>query len=346
MPRVLLFLFFAALSQAQWLDQKTPGIPRTPDGKPDLSAPTPRMNGKPDLTGLWRGDASKTGVTERAIEKIPAQPWADDLSKKRKADQYKDDMGVLCLPFGPRASEGIGRILQTPTMIALLRADLTYRLVYMDGRKLPEDPNPAFMGYSIGHWDGDTLVIESSGYNDRTWLDDQGHPHSDALRLTERITRPDFGHLVVERTYEDPKALTKPWTVPMHLEYFADSDSIEYVCTENERDRGHLIGKSGDEVRSKVAVPVDLLSKYAGVYELRPPDRPEATMLLRVILTNGELTFDVNDGTRMSMIPVAESKFFVEMEGGNVEFFRDDKGNVTHLVLSIVEGDFKAPRKL
>jgi hypothetical protein len=184
---------------AQWLNYPTPGIPRTADGKPNLSAPAPRMpDGKPDLSGLWRDDQSGAGAAEKAIAAIAPQPWADALSKKRKEELYKDDMGVLCQPFGPRAGAGVRKVVQTPGLIVFLDDDLTYRQIFLDGRPLPKDPNPAWMGYSVGHWDGDTLVIESAGFNDRTWLDDAGHPHSELLHVTERLRRRDFGHLEIE----------------------------------------------------------------------------------------------------------------------------------------------------
>ena len=141
--------------------------------------PRATADGKPDpISGLWREDQSGEGETEKAIEAIQPQPWADALSKKRKEDLFKDDMGVLCLPFGPRAGAGARKVIQTPGLIVMLSDDLTYRQIFLDGRPLPSDANPNWMGYSIGHWDGDTLVIESAGFNDRTWLDDVGkYPH-------------------------------------------------------------------------------------------------------------------------------------------------------------------------
>jgi hypothetical protein len=261
-----------AFLHAQWLNYPTPGIPRTADGKPNLSAPAPRTpDGKPDLSGLWRDDQGGTGAAVKAIETIAPQPWADALSKKRKEDLFKDDMGVLCQPFGPRAGAGVRKVVQTPGLIVILNDDLTYRQIFLDGRPLPSDPNPAWMGYSVGHWDVDTLVIESAGFNDRTWLDDTGHPHSESLQVTERLHRRDFGHLEIEKTLVDPKALTKPLVVPIKLELDADTEMIEYVCAENERDRQHLVGKAADELKNAVTVAPQILAKYVGAYDFKPP---------------------------------------------------------------------------
>src|SRR4051812_30415845 len=207
---VLIALVLAATAaDAQWLKLKTPGIPRTADGKPNLKAPAPRVSGKPDFTGLWRFDAGaypqNISVDLRTDEIDPA---AVALYKQRMEDLGKDDPATFrCLPSGPRqiyAPSSMVRIIQTPAMIVMLYEDLLYRQIFMDGRDLPKDPSPAFMGYSVGRWDGDTLVVDSTGFNDTTWLDYGGHPHSEALRTTERVRRSDFGHMSVEVRIEDP----------------------------------------------------------------------------------------------------------------------------------------------
>ena len=330
----------------QWLNYPTPGIPRTADGKPDLSAPAPRMpDGKPDLSGLWRYDQSGAGAAMKAIEAIAPQPWADALSKKRKEELYKDDMGVLCQPFGPRAGAGVRKVVQTPGLIVFLDDDLTYRQIFLDGRPLPRDPNPAWMGYSVGHWDGDTLVIESAGFNDRTWLDDAGHPHSEALHVTERLRRRDFGHMEMEKTLEDTKALTKPLVVPIKLELDADTEMIEYVCAENERDRQHLVGKAADELKNAVVVAPQILAKYAGVYDFKPPERPGITIVLTVALEGDRLSIDINGGPKRYPTPLSETKFFFREIGGNLEFVKNDQGEVTEMTWNIVEGNYKAPRR-
>src|SRR5712691_7598953 len=191
---------------AQWLEHRTPSIPRTADGKPNLTAPAPRAaDGKPDLTGLWSmsGNVAVNNVGD--LKPAEVQPWAQALVQQRTENFGKDNPLYQCLPEGPGFITGAGtkRILQTPAMIAILNEDLTYRQIYMDGRALETAPNPSWMGYSVGHWDGDTLVVESSGFNDRTWLVG-GHPHTEALRMTERYRRTDLGHLEIAVAYQDP----------------------------------------------------------------------------------------------------------------------------------------------
>jgi hypothetical protein len=331
---------------AQWINYPTPGIPRTPDGKPNLSAPAPRTtDGKPDFSGLWRHDQNGEGETEKAIEAMQPQPWADALSKKRKEDLFKDDMSVLCLPLGPRASVGVRKVVQTPTLIVILENDLTYRQVFLDGRPLPSDPNPNWMGYSVGHWEGDTLVIESAGFNDRTWLDDRGHPHTESLHITERLHRPDFGHLEIDKTIDDPKALAKPLTVPINLELDADTEIIEYVCAENERDRQHLVGKVTDETKNAVKVAPEILAKYTGVYDFKVPERPNLNIILTVTLDGDHLMVDMNGGVKRPLTPLSETKFFFLEAGGSVEFAKNDQGAVTDMIIGAVEGTFKAIRR-
>ena len=210
-------LFLAALiltmgtipAGAQWLDRPTPGIPRTPDGKPNLTAPAPRgPDGKPDLTGVWNGPVS-------AVRPDPAnlQPWVMDLARQHQLEYQKMRPYYQCRPSGPEAERFAGwkRILHTPTAIAILNDDLTYRVIHMDGRKLEANLAPSWMGYSVGRWDGDTLVVDSAGFNDKTWVSRYGVSHTEALRMTERYRRTDVGHLQVEVTYTDPAAYAKPW---------------------------------------------------------------------------------------------------------------------------------------
>ena len=185
----LTLLVVCAQAHAQWLKYKTPGIPRTADGKANLSAPAPRTpDGTPDLSGLWQPDSSARLETDNTLDTIQAQPWAEALAKEREKNFFRDGMGVLCLPVGPRADLPLSKVIQTPNLIVLLYDDLSYRQVFLDGRELEADPNPAWMGYSVGHWEGDTLVVESNGFNDRTWLY-KGYPHTEALHMTERLRR-------------------------------------------------------------------------------------------------------------------------------------------------------------
>src|SRR5579864_5532037 len=222
---------------AQWLNHPTPGIPRTADGKPNLTASAPRTpDGKPDLSGLWQRISPKYSRNIAAdLKPGEVQPWAEALFQHRQDDFGKDHMGYQCLPWGPNYSNSERRvkIVQTPGLIVMLDEDLTYRQIYLDGRALETNPNPSWMGYSVGHWDGDTLVVESFGFNDRTWLDRDGHPHSEALRLTERYRRRDFGHLAIEVTVNDSAVYAHPWTVALGAELAADTELLEAVCNES-----------------------------------------------------------------------------------------------------------------
>jgi hypothetical protein len=329
---------------AQWINYPTPGIPRTADGKPNLAAPTPRTaDGKPDFSGLWRGKQAAAGETDKAMHTLKAQTWAQEISKKRTDELRREDMSVLCLPFGPRADMAPDKIVQTPGLLMMLFDDLTYRQVFLDGRPLPDDPNPTWMGYSVGHWDGDTLVIESAGFNDRTWLDGDGHPHTESLRVTERLQRPDFGHLEIERTLQDPKALSQPWVIPIKVEFNADTEMLEYVCAENERDRNHLVGKAADDKSKEVSVSPQILKQYAGVYELRVPPHPEDPLMIDISLEDNHLLAAVSGGAKLALTALSETKFY--FEGAHLEFVKDDQGKVTHVVVQTVEGDFKALRK-
>jgi len=334
----------AAPGAAQWLNYPTPGIPRTPDGKPNLSAPTPRAaDGKPDLSGLWDTKEATSAPTDKALQNVKAQSWAEEISKKRKEDLGREDMGVLCLPSGPRAAKGVGKIIQSSRTLVMLFDDLTYRQVFLDGRPLPTDPNPTWMGYSVGHWDGDTLVVESAGFNDRTWLDHGGHPHTEELRVTERFRRPDFGHLELERTLVDPKALAEPWIIPIKFEIDADTEMLEYVCAENERDRSHLVGTAADDKKNEVKIAPEILEQYVGVYQLALPPHPEDPIAVDVSLDQGQLMISHSGRAKQPLTPLSETRF--SGDDAHFEFVKDDHGAVTQLNVQIVEGEFKAIRK-
>src|ERR1700685_3235347 len=261
----LLMIMIAAptlVLQAQWVNYSTPGLPRLPTAQPNLSAPAPRTpDGKPDLSGVWNRLSPKYRIN------IPS-----DL-KPEEAQAWADVMVARCVPLGPQYTTdadstggGMMKIAQTPGLILILNPDLTYRQIYMDGRPLETAPNPSWMGYSVGHWDADTLVVESFGFNDRTWLDTSGHPHTEALRMTERYRRRDFGHLDLEVTLQDPAVYARPWTVAVRAELAADTELLEYVCNENTRDLEHWVGKASDETKSEVKVAPEILAKYVGTY--------------------------------------------------------------------------------
>ncbi len=239
---------------AQWLDYKEPGRPRTPDGKVNVSAPAPRSaDGKPDFTGVWNRISTKYDANITAdLKPEDVQPWARELVKERMENLGRDHMFIKCLPVGAEYSvaQRFMKLVQTPALIVILEEDLVYRQIYMDGRPLEKDPQPSWMGYSVGHWEGNTLVVDSAGFNDKTWLDTQGHPHTGALKMRERIRRPDFGHLINEVTLEDPTIYAKPWTVKIESLLAADTQLIENVCLENSK-LEHFVGKASDELKNE-----------------------------------------------------------------------------------------------
>ena len=244
MALVCLVAIVPGIAAAQWIEHPTPGIPRTADGKPNLTAPAPRTaDGKPDLSGLWMigGLGHATNIT--SVEMLP---WAQKVYAQRIATYGHEDPVVGCLPEGPRAGlHGLEplRIVQVPTMTLVLYESSPMRQIFTDGRALPKDPNPTWMGYSIGRWEGDTLVVDSAGFVDNNWLDNGGHMGTEAMKLTERFHRRDYGHIDLQITVDDPKAYTKPWTVKLEFTATPDTDLIEYVCDENEKDLVHLVGR-------------------------------------------------------------------------------------------------------
>lgn len=245
---------------AQWLDYPTPGIPRTPDGKPNLSARVPKAeDGKPDLSGLWQRmrnpNARRTALEMgpnledfmRPGEKIPPLlPSAEALHQQRMANFMADRPSARCLPHSIPDQMLIGvpmKIVQNRGLTLILYEEFArFRQIFTDGRSHPPVSQPAWLGYSIGRWEGDWFVVDTRGFNDKSWLDDSGRPHTEALHTIERFHRRDFGHLDVEVTIDDPQAYTKPWSFPMQFEFLADTEMIEDVC-DNERDAAHSAGK-------------------------------------------------------------------------------------------------------
>jgi hypothetical protein len=248
----LLLLAMCGFAPAQWLKLPEKGIPRTKDGQPDMAAPAPRKpGGKADLSGIWLADSPKflqdltTGLKPGDVM---MQSWAEKLTAERRTGAHAgEESDANCLPQGvPKinATPLPFKIIQDPELVVILyEAFGQFRQVFLDGRELPNDPNPTWLGYSVGKWDGDTLVVDSTGFNAKAWLDQAGHPATEALHVTERFHRRDFGHLDLQVTIEDPKVYAKPWTVtqPMHL--LADTDLLEFVCNENEKDIRHLNAK-------------------------------------------------------------------------------------------------------
>ncbi|HEY7334462.1 MAG TPA: hypothetical protein VH639_06235 [Bryobacteraceae bacterium] len=321
----LISMVLATTVSAQWLNYPTPGIPRLPDGKPNLAAPAPKAaDGKPDLSGVWTINYRPySSNIANDLKPGDVQPWTEALTKQRQQNLGKDDPSTVgCLPFGPRVNFAAVtaplKIVQTPTLIVILSEDLTYRQIFLDGRDLPADPNPDFMGYSIGHWEGDTLVVATAGYNDRTWLDYAGHPHTESLRTIEQFHRRDFGHLEIAETFEDPKAYAHPWTVKVTGDLMRDSDLLEYVCNENEKDSAHLVGKASD-VRS-VEVAPEILARYAGAYAGTRGGRPTR---FEVYASGRELLFSRDGSARQPLTPVSKTKF-VTFSGVQLEFVEEN----------------------
>jgi len=234
---------------------------RIPDQpKPAKPNPTPRLaDGYPDLgneKGAWNprviANIAGLGTPSRSpVEKmvdVPFQPWAKTLYEQRRENLSKDDPEGHCLP------PGVPRIMATPFPFQILQLPgrvvfvfeggaHIWRVIYTDGRKHSKDPNPSYMGESVGHWDGDTLVVDAIGFNDRTWLDQDGHPHTESLHVIERYTRTDENTLHYEATIDDPKAYTKPWTTSYTIPWVAGMELYEYICQENNKDLPHMVGK-------------------------------------------------------------------------------------------------------
>jgi hypothetical protein len=251
--RILLLAALAAAVPcgAQWLKYPTPGIPRTSDGKPDLSAPAPKAaDEKPDLSGLWKAPNGKylaNLAADLKPEEAPFQPWAARVYQERVDNLAKERPSTHCIPHGIPDQMAVAgypfKILQMRGLTAILYEEMShFRQIFTDGRELPKDPNPALLGYSVGRWDGDAFVVETTGFSDVSWLDDPGHPHTEALHVTERFRRKDFGHLEIEITIDDPKTYTKPWSITENFVLFPDTELLENVC-ENEKDAPHLVGR-------------------------------------------------------------------------------------------------------
>ena len=330
----------AAPAAAQWINHPTAGIPRLADGKANLKAHAPRTaDGKPDLSGVWQigGLGHTTNITDTEM-----LPWAKAVYAERLEAYGHNDPAVACLPEGPRTGlAGLEplRIVQTPHLLVILYESGPVRQIHLDGRPFPADPNPTWMGYSVGRWEGETLVVETIGYNDKTWLDFSGHPHSEALRITERFRRTNFGHMELALTFDDPKTYTKPWTIDLAVTYQPDTDLIESVCLENERDAQRLVGRTHDEKKAAAHVAGHVLDRYVGAYDgmlgtwhvAREADR------LVVEMSSG--------GGRQPLIAQSETKFAFRSIGGVLTFVPDASGSAGHFVVTVVEGDIPMTRR-
>ncbi|MDC1528708.1 hypothetical protein N8600_06605 [Gammaproteobacteria bacterium] len=268
---IAILLLVTSPLQAQWFDWSTPGIPRTAEGRVDMSAPVPRSSdGHTDFSGKW----TPTDASGSLFDLDNYQGWALDVMAENESTFFVDDPRFNCLPDGPAsypAGSSVGgtrRIVQTPTFIAVLNPDMTYRQIHLDGRAPVENPIlPNWLGYSAAHWEGDTLVVVTAGFNDKTWLTREGLPHTDQLRITERYTRQDFGHITLEITYEDPGVLNQPVQATVDLVHQSDLDLLENVCNESETAQRHYNGELSQAEEKVVEVPLELLESYVGTYQ-------------------------------------------------------------------------------
>ena len=264
---VATYVFTVAPAYAQWPTYATKNVPRTADGKPNLEAPAPRaVDGHPDLTGLWDNAwfhggkvapppvsppgeppaSTFNNVGANIPGGLPFRPWAAELKKKRSDDGTRDNPDANCLPMGimqfheqpqPR------KIIQTPDVIVILyEGNSGIRQIFTDGRPSPDnDPQPWWYGYSAGRWEGDTLVVTTTGMRDGGWLDIQGSPLTDQAKITERFKRVNFGTLQIDVTIDDPKAYTAPFSVRVNQRIILDTQIIEFICNENEKSVQHMV---------------------------------------------------------------------------------------------------------
>jgi hypothetical protein len=336
-------------ADAQWLDRKTPGIPRTPDGKPNLTAPAPRgPAGKPDLSGVWEAE-NVVGRPDPAT----LQPWVLELSRQRQLEYYKGRPMYQCRPSGPEAERfgGWKRIVQTPAAVAILNDDLTHRIIHTDGRELEANPAPSWMGYSAGRWDGDTLVVESNGFNDKTWVSRYGVSHTESLTMTERYRRRDVGHMQLEVTFTDPGAFIKPWGFTVEMTLAADTEMLEAVC---EKSSDTWAGSLSDAANQGVKVPSEVLARYVGVYR---GIYGGSERTYEVTVTNGELFAKIlgpriegglgatglDDSVPRPLVPQSHTVF--EGLGLGYQFEVDEKGGpATALIVIHISGPYRYSR--
>lgn len=260
--------FVAVLSgplHAQWLHYPTPRVPKTSAGSPNLAAPTPRTaDGKPDLSGMWdiehnrpcpQGGCLDMFVGQEFVNigwslkgGLPYQPWVRELVRERTEQNGKDDPTSHCQPAGivkTHTTPLLRKIIQIPGLLVILsERDASYRQIFTDGRPLPAEIDlPSANGFSIGKWEGDTLVVQTTGFRDGLWLDRSGSPLTDAAKMTERFRRVNYGTMEIELTVDDPKAYTAPWTVKLNSYIVLDTELMDYMCLENEKDIPRLVGK-------------------------------------------------------------------------------------------------------
>jgi len=267
----IVWLFAALIAaplyvNAQWAVYHDPAVPRTRDGKPNLSAPAPRQNGKPDLSGIWIAESAPVAEVRQFLlpeginglgEEIPTKYFFNFFAdypagQEPIRPEVRAQFGArpparpptLCdLPTVPLQSvlPAPFKIVQTPRLtMVLYEADTIFRQIFADGRALPPDPQPSWLGYSVGKWVGDAFVVNTVGFNDKGRLDAMGHPRSETTRLTESFRRRDFGHMDAQITLDDSKIYTKPVTILVKYRLLADTELLEGFCNELEKDLAHF----------------------------------------------------------------------------------------------------------
>ena len=235
----------------QWLNAPEPEVPRTADGQVDLEAPTPRLaNGRIDLRGIWMTDDNRY-IRDLALglgdDKVPYRPWARRLFDERKGGAHSaEDPDAHCLPQGVPKIDFVSypwKVFETPNSVVILYETFNYwRQIFTDGREVDPNAKPTWMGYSTGHWDDDSFVVESVGFNGKVWLDQLGRPSTDQLRVTERFTRTSFGHMRIDVTIDDPGAYTEPWAASHVVHLRPGWEPLEFICGENNKDIDSLPG--------------------------------------------------------------------------------------------------------
>jgi hypothetical protein len=332
-----LVLLAGAALDAQWIKLTTPGLPRTPDGKPHLTAPAPRtVDGRPDLSGLWKNDGGDRLYNNVTVDMQVSDiaPSAQALFTKRSLEFGKDSMETLCLPLGPAyltTRYRDMRIVQTPTLIMIAFDDGMHREVWMDGRSLEKDPNPTWMGYSVGRWDGDTLVVESNGYTDRSWLDFGGHPHTEGLRIVERYTRRNVGRIDLEATMLDPKLYAKTITFSMPMKLMPDTEMLEGFCENHHKSRERM---TSTKAGTLVPVPASTLSRYVGTYDT---DESYDGMKHRVTLSliGSDLWFEYDSAGKELLMALTGTRF---SWSGSIVEFSTGTGGAMNIEIHYVEG--------
>jgi hypothetical protein len=256
---VMLIAWLAASpAAAQWIGYATAGVPRKADGTVDMRAPTPRLaDGKPDFSGIWISDRTPGGEEKLSDasslpssrlmanmgadmpDGLPYQDWQLPIVAERTANQAIDDPHIRCLPDFFLRAYGLPHMLKfvhTPNLLVVLNEmNAGYRQVFTDARPLPDDPSPAWQGYSSAHWSGDTLIVDTIGMRDDTWIDWNGSVVTESAKIREEIRRPDFGHLEIKVTVDDPRAFTKPWSATLNQRIVVDAELIDEICLENEQ---------------------------------------------------------------------------------------------------------------